>query len=228
MNYTADDSENSIDAMLADALVLPDYEVSHASTAAERIARAAERSNGPEIVCHSMHSGPNEYAREQLDLLSVRVLNTPQAAVSLSQLGITDHVQPEGALVFACLLHLIGREEGARFWWKFAAGGGIAEAARCVHLHYESNGDYHDALCWQRLLHQIEQQGEREPELEQAPADRDPLLSEDVAEQLIEQCLRGLQPELPAGLKKAVSDLVVEFDDESFGKIPRPRLEFRP
>lgn len=223
--YIADDSNNPIDALLADARVLADYDTGNAPTAAERIARAAARSRRDEAVCHITHSDQGRHARRQLDLIAARVLNTPQAAASLSQLGITDHAEPEVALVFACLLHLIGRDEGAHFWWKFAAGSGIPDAARCLFLGHESNGDRHDALRWraewQRLQHHAEQQDDRASE--SAPPARHPLLPENVARQLIEQCLRGLRPELPPGLKKVVDDLVVECDDESFGKIPRPR-----
>ncbi|MEY9930786.1 hypothetical protein ABH926_005433 [Catenulispora sp. GP43] len=212
-----------VEALLADALILPDYDPSQAPTAAERIARAAARGRRGEVVCHCAHAGPDKDARQELDLISALVLNTPQAAASLSQLGVTDHAEPDDALIFACLLHLIGRDEGAQFLWQFAAGSGIPEAAQCLHLHYESNGDRHDARYWreewQRLKHQTEQQGEHEP----APAAWHPLLPEHAAKQLIQQSLRGLHPELPYSLKATVNELVIEYDDESLGKIPRPR-----
>ena len=224
--YTADDSGNPVDALLADALILPDYDPDKAPTAAERIARAAARNRPDLVVCHATHSDLDEQARRQLDLISARVLNTPQAAASLSRLGIADHVEPEGAMVFACLLHLVGRDEGAEFWWKFAAGSGIPVAAQCLALHYESNGDLPDALCWRDEWHDLFIQQD-EHEARPGPAARHPLLPEHVVAQLIEQCMHGLQPRLPAKLVKAVYDLVIEFDDESLGKIPRP-LPRRP
>ena len=221
--HTSGDSENLIEALLADALILPDYDSNEAPTAAERIARAAARDPRGQVVCDSGHSAPDNDARQDLNLLCARVLNTPQTAASLAQLGVTDHAEPDDALVLACLLHLMGRDEGAQFLWQFAAGSGIPDAARCLLLHYTSNCDRHDAAYWrdewQRLQDQTEQQTEQDP----APAKWHPLLPEHAAKRLIEQCLRGAVPELSASLKKTINELVIEYDDASLGKIPRPR-----
>ena len=221
--YSSGDSENPIEALLSDALILPDYDLSQAPTAAERIVRALARGHRSDVVCHSDHAGPETAARQELDLISARVLNTAQAAASLAQLGIADHAEPEDALVFGCLLHLIGRDEGAQFLWQYAAGSGIPEAARCLLMHYESNGDRHDAHYWRAEWQRLEQQAELQGEPALPPAAWHELLPERAAKQLIAQCLRGLQPELPTRLKETVNELVIEYDDESLGKIPRPR-----
>lgn len=218
---TADETGNPIDALLDDAQILTYYDPSDAPTAAERIARATARNHPVMVVCLAAHSDQEERARRRLDLVSARVLNTPQASASLSQLGITDHVKPEGAVVFACLLYLVGREEGAQFWWKFAAGSGNYTAAQCLALHYERNTDP-EADRWREEAERLsDQQGERN--LKPTSAAQHPLLPDHVAKQLLEQCLRGLPPRLPAQLEAAVNDLVIEYDDESLGKIPRPR-----
>jgi hypothetical protein len=219
--YIPDETGKSIDALLADARVLADYDAGHAPTAAERIARAMARNQLDMVVCHIAHSDQDERARRQLDLIAARVLNTPQAAASLSRLEITDHVEPEGAVVFACLLYLVGREEGAEFWWKFAAGGGDYIAAQCLALHSERNAGP-DAEHWREEAESLfVQQGERAPK--PTSAAQHPLLPDHVTKQLLAQCLRGVQPRLPDKVEEAVDDLVDEYRDESLGKIPLPR-----
>lgn len=47
----------------------------------------------------------------------------------------------DGALVFACLLHLTGQRQSALSWWQLAAGTGSRAAAYCLHLHHLSLGE---------------------------------------------------------------------------------------
>ena len=219
--HTADESESFVTALLADAEILADYDAGQAPTAAERIARALARNRPEMVVCDAEHSGDDEGAGRHLDLISARTLNTPQAAASLSRLGITDHAEPEGAMVFACLLHVIGREEGARFWWQFAAGSGSIAAAQCLALYYERLADYRDAYHWRgeaaRLLAE-----EGEPEPITTTATGHSLVPEHVAKQLLEQCQRGVRPRLPAELEEVVNRLVAEDDDDNLGTIHHP------
>jgi hypothetical protein len=223
--HLTDGSDNPIDVLLADAQILTDYDRSHAPTAAERIARAAARNRPDLVVCHATHSAQDERIRGELDLICAQVLSTPQAAASLtslSQLGDTRHVEPEGALVFACLLHLIGREEGALFWWKFAAGGEIHTAARCLALHCQSNADFAIADLWREQADDllVQQQGEGDPK-PALPAPQ-PLLPDHIARRLLEQCRCGVQPRLPAAWEDAVNRLVIEYDDADYGECPQP------
>ncbi|MFI8194817.1 DUF6207 family protein [Streptomyces sp. NPDC085946] len=55
---------------------------------------------------------------------------------------------PEGAWILGCLLHLAGVEEGARYWWQYAAGAGDRGASYCLSLHHRARGDDHAADFW--------------------------------------------------------------------------------
>lgn len=57
---------------------------------------------------------------------------------------------PVGARVLGCVLQLAGREDGARFWWQFAAGAGDAAAAYCLYLHHLALGEAWEAELWHR------------------------------------------------------------------------------
>ncbi|MFE5533944.1 hypothetical protein ACFQ8X_48050, partial [Embleya sp. NPDC056538] len=128
-------------------------------------------------------------------------------------------IEPRGALVFACLLHITGRDEAAGFWWRFAAGAGSHTAAYCLYLDHRSRGEIHDAHFWLDQAHQLA----RTP----APADhhdnRDrPLLPDHARAAILEQCRRGDLPRLPHALEAVVHRLRVEADDEDYGEIPQP------
>ncbi|GGZ70514.1 DUF6207 family protein [Streptomyces subrutilus] len=55
---------------------------------------------------------------------------------------------PHGAWILGCLLHLADAEDGARFWWQYAAGAGVAAASYCLALHHRAGGDRHAAAFW--------------------------------------------------------------------------------
>ncbi|GHB72103.1 hypothetical protein GCM10010377_73370 [Streptomyces viridiviolaceus] len=52
--------------------------------------------------------------------------------------------------VLACILQLTDTDEGARFWWQYAAGAGQAAAAYCVYLHHLALGERNTAEWWHR------------------------------------------------------------------------------
>ncbi len=54
------------------------------------------------------------------------------------------------ALLFASLLHLSGRMEGAQFWFQYAAGAGSATAARALYLLHLSRSEVTIAHHWQK------------------------------------------------------------------------------
>ncbi|MEU3407538.1 IclR family transcriptional regulator C-terminal domain-containing protein [Streptomyces sp. NPDC006670] len=86
-----------------------------------------------------------------LDQVCAAVALRPEAARRLDRLvtiGPSDWV---GALVFACLLHLLGHE-GARFWWQFAAAADSDAAAYCLFLDHARDGEYDDAELWATQL----------------------------------------------------------------------------
>ncbi|MGW0949961.1 hypothetical protein ACWD4O_46615 [Streptomyces sp. NPDC002623] len=62
---------------------------------------------------------------------------------------------PDGALTFACLLYLAAQEEGAQFWWHYAAGAGSATAALSLYLLHLRHGDMRDAQHWAGEIHRL-------------------------------------------------------------------------
>ncbi|MFG3085602.1 hypothetical protein [Streptomyces parvulus] len=62
---------------------------------------------------------------------------------------ITDQLpNPEGAWILGCLLHLAGAEDGARYWWQYAAGAGDRGASYCLSLLHRARGDDQTADLW--------------------------------------------------------------------------------
>ncbi|MFJ3445765.1 hypothetical protein ACIPM2_31840 [Streptomyces sp. NPDC086081] len=66
---------------------------------------------------------------------------------------ITDFIteqlpSPEGAWILGCLLHLTGAQDGARYWWQYAAGAGDRGASYCLSLHHRAQGDDQTADFW--------------------------------------------------------------------------------
>jgi hypothetical protein len=197
MMHTTDDPGSAIDALLGDAEILANYDHSRAPTAAERIARAATR---------------------ELDLISAKVLNGPEAS-KLSKLDNSSQIDPEGALVFACLLYLAGCESRAQFWWQFAAGGGSSSAAHCLSLHHRRNGAFDHADYWREQADRLLANPpacERMP----TPAAQQPLLPDHIAKDLLAQCRRGLRPRLPAKAEEVIKELYTEYDAD-FGVVTK-------
>ena len=64
---------------------------------------------------------------------------------------VTDQVPgPRSALALACVLQLTDTDDGARFWWQYAAGAGQSAAAYCLYLHHLSNGEVDIADWWEQ------------------------------------------------------------------------------
>jgi hypothetical protein len=208
-------------------------------TADERLARARARAraraaNAPgryadtpattlathEAIAPAHSSCEPEQALRELDLTAVLVLDTPHAAAFLLRLTDGRSLETEGALVFACLLHLTGRNDAARFWWRLAAGAGSHVAAYCLCLHHRRYGEYRDADYWREQAARL--RADHRPDPAREPAPQQPLLPEDVRRELFAQCHKGERPRLPRALEAAVDRLVVDGDDADFGEIPQP------
>jgi len=235
-------SPGAVDRLLADAHVRAGHRGGPAPTAAERIARAEARARAaaPHPAAApgrsvSRISGParetgdrDEDARRELDLTCVQVVGAPRAAAALTWLsrpGASRRVEPDGALVFACLMHLVDRAPAAQFWWQFAAGSGNPAAARCLALHHRLDRNLPDARVWSEQARRLTiQQAEQEglPVPAGPSAERRPLLPGRIAEQLLQQCEQGLRPRLPSALEQAVHGLVVVRGDEALGEITQP------
>ncbi|MEU3792561.1 hypothetical protein AB0F07_22615 [Streptomyces fructofermentans] len=153
----------SIDAALRRARVFQDnYTVTDLEEARHRLARhlhelrwvqyltmsdpATHRSPGPGAALH-------ERAGTDLRLLSRGTVRHQDAALRITAFDTTR--DPDGALPFACLLHLADQTEGAQFWWHYAAGAGNVTAALCLHLLHLHHGELRDAAHWATQIHDL-------------------------------------------------------------------------
>ncbi|MFF4604742.1 hypothetical protein ACFY12_18675 [Streptomyces sp. NPDC001339] len=187
----------------------------------------AKAGDGPRTAVLPAHAGlgaPSAYpsardeATHELQLACALVVNAAAAASSLERLVNDHHIDPEGALVFACLLHIAGRGDAAQFWWHFGAGAGSRTAAYCLYLSHRRDGEYRDAAYWRR-------QAAHAPDEERPAAaafDDKHLLPDAARHNLLVQWHSGLAPTLPTALEKVINQLVVDGDDEDFGEIPHP------
>ncbi|MEU3634527.1 hypothetical protein [Streptomyces fradiae] len=99
---------------------------------------------------------PNAAAAAAEDLRALcetLVTHTPANAVAAF---LTDQVpEPRSALVLACVLQLTDTDDGARFWWQYAAGAGQPAAAYCLYLHHLALGETHTARWWHKQTNDV-------------------------------------------------------------------------
>ncbi|WP_333751510.1 hypothetical protein [Streptomyces sp. IBSBF 2394] len=98
---------------------------------------------------------PLNGAAEDLRALCETLLtHTPPTAVADF---LTDQVpEPRSALALACVLQLSDTDEGARFWWQYAAGAGQAAAAYCLYLHHLAQGESDTADWWHHQTNDVQ------------------------------------------------------------------------
>ncbi|MFB7671127.1 hypothetical protein ACFC26_06875 [Kitasatospora purpeofusca] len=89
----------------------------------------------------------HDHADRYLRALAGVIIGEDGAADALKRLH-DGTVEPHGALVFACLLHLVGRYQEAQFWWQFAGGAENAAACLCLYLHHVRLGEMKAAEHW--------------------------------------------------------------------------------
>ncbi|MFI6587465.1 hypothetical protein [Embleya sp. NPDC050493] len=219
--------ERTIEDVLATARVLVgEYEDLDLAAAREALARDLDDDPPHPADPPSRAAGAlprHERAARQLAVTDVLVLTSPKAAARLGRL-VNDHrvIDPRGALVFACLLHVSGRDEGAMFWWRFAAGGGSHHAAWCLYLEHRSRGETRDADYWLEQARVLSALTRATPPPAFTPAEVDrPLLPADAREAIRAQCDRGDRPRLPRRLEAVMRRLRVEGDDDYPG-VPQP------
>ncbi|MER5873969.1 hypothetical protein [Streptomyces sp. NPDC002044] len=85
----------------------------------------------------------------------------------------------ESTLLFAGLLHLAGENEGARFWFQYAAGAGSRTAARCLYLHHLARAEAATARHWHDQSRQLPEEAGL-PELPPVPHDLEEALAASV------------------------------------------------
>ncbi|MET4926517.1 glycoprotein, partial [Streptomyces sp. PSRA5] len=138
----------------------------------------------------------HEQAARDLDLAVALIVDSPQAATALARLADDDRPDPEGAVVFAALLHLTRDHDGAQFWWQFAAGGGNRTAAFCLSLAHGRRAEFSDARHWRAQARRLSA-----PDSAAPPPPACPLLPESIRHRLLTQCRSGDRPTLPARLE---------------------------
>ncbi|KPC60942.1 hypothetical protein [Streptomyces chattanoogensis] len=179
---------------------------------------AAGHGPRPDRGAPSAYPSARDEATHELELACALVVNAAAAAASLERLVDDHHIDPEGALVFACLLHITGRFDAAQFWWHFGAGAGSRTAAYCLYLSHRRNGEHRDADYWRgQAAHAPD---EERPTV--AAFDEKQLLPDAARHNLLVQWHSGLAPTLPTALENVINRLVVDSNDEDFGEIPRP------
>ncbi|MFD9584874.1 hypothetical protein ACFWBM_09365 [Streptomyces sp. NPDC059980] len=115
----------------------------------------AEHPNPPDTDTDILATAPPVAAAEDLRALCETVVtHTPANAVADF---VTDQIpEPRSALVLACVLQLADTDEGARFWWQYAAGAGQAAAAYCLYLHHLALGEKDTADWWHRQADDVQ------------------------------------------------------------------------
>ncbi len=92
-------------------------------------------------------------AQDLRALCEALVTHTPPTAVAAF---LTEQLpEPRSAMILACVLQLTDTDDGARFWWQYAAGAGQAAAAYCLYLHHLALGEDDAARWWHRQTDDI-------------------------------------------------------------------------
>ncbi|RDG39152.1 hypothetical protein DVH02_05530 [Streptomyces corynorhini] len=212
--------------LLEDAEVLEDAYADYgvydaAATRARLTARRTDDTSGTRpagpAAPPARFPSAHEQAAHDLGLAVSLVLNAPEAAAALTRLVEHDRIDPQGAVVFAALLHLTGHRDAAQFWWQFAAGGGNRTAAFCLFLAHRQRAEFRDAAHWRDQSRRLPGSGRTV-----SPAVLCALLPETVGHDLLSQCHEGRRPTLPASLEAVINRLRVDGADEDFGEVPRP------
>lgn len=137
----------------------------------------------------------------------------------------------DSALLFACLLHL-GDEEGARFWFQYAAGAGSRTAARCLYLHHLARAEVETARHWKRQAQALPPD-DHLPALPEIPETLEEALRASIiwtsppitTQDLIGLCDAGRSARppyrLPPRLRRAVT-AHVWAEDPDLGEVPIP------
>jgi hypothetical protein len=154
----------SIEEALARARVFEsDYTARHKEASRRRISQELTELRWIQLLTeHSTRlplpvrapAAPHERAAHDLRALCQSVIHDHDAARHIARFDTTR--DPGGALIFACLLVLADKEDGAQFWLQFAAGAGNATSALCLHLLHLSRGELRDAQFWARQTADLE------------------------------------------------------------------------
>lgn len=178
-----------------------------ATARASRAERASARVGHPGHGALAGRSEP-EQARHELNLAATLVLHQRATAEQLDPVAARSDLDPEGALVLACLMQLAGRHLAARFWFKFAAGGGCSEAAYCLCLIHRAAAEFQDADHWRREAARLRRDAAPPVQDHRAAtrAGAPPGLARELRS-LLAQCYGGGNPRLPKALETTIDKL---------------------
>ncbi|AZS87219.1 hypothetical protein ELQ87_25515 [Streptomyces griseoviridis] len=98
---------------------------------------------------------PSAEAAENLRVLC-ETLITHMPAASAAEFVTAQVPEPRSALVLACVLQLTETDDGARYWWQYAAGAGQPVAAYCLYLHHLALGEQDAAAWWHHQTDDVE------------------------------------------------------------------------
>jgi len=133
-----------IEAMLSRALLVRERTVPRDVAALSSAAR--RRSTGTGSAPLATDHASVQAARDLRTLCETVISHIPATAVAEF---VTDQVpEPRSALVLACVLQLTNTDDGARYWWQYAAGAGQPAAAYCLYLHHLALGERAAAAWW--------------------------------------------------------------------------------
>ncbi|GAA3061858.1 hypothetical protein GCM10020254_02130 [Streptomyces goshikiensis] len=160
-----------------------------------------------------------------LDALTRALVDSDRFTEHALQARDWPHSQ-ESALLFGCLLHLVGRMEGAQFWFQYAAGAGSRTAAVALYLLHLSRAEVSTARHWKRQAGELPLD-EGLPVLPAFPSELEAPLGASViwtSPPITTQDLTAVGPpppadsrsarQLPVMLRRAVTALVPEEDPD--------------
>lgn len=146
---------------------------------------------------------------------------------------LTDQVpQPRAAWILGCALQLADDDDGARFWWQYAAGADDTAASYSLYLHHLARGDTHAAAFWHTQACADLDEGVLDAPLADAPAYQ--LMTTDTSIPTVLRILSRLAQHLPRKYTEtatAVIDFVstavaVGYDRNPGYELPLPGPDF--
>ncbi|WP_181802698.1 hypothetical protein [Streptomyces shenzhenensis] len=219
-----------IDDLLGQSRLLPDPQVPADVIPYDDIAYPAFTVDGRLLWDGDGGDVADDVAAQSLAALCEAVL----AHCTPGQLAdfLTDQLpQPRAAWLLGCALQLAGADDGARFWWQYAAGAGDEAPSYCLYLLHLARGDIHAAALWQA------QAGPHAPDAyldldQDAPAYR--MMTADASMSTVLRILSRLtrtRPRRPTPTASAVIDFVatavaIGYDIHPDLEIPVPGPHF--
>lgn len=201
----------AVEAILARALLVRDRAVPRdvvlptgITSALPREARTPQTARTPPTsqTAQTPRTSAGAAAENLRALCETLVAHTPAVVVAGF---VTEQVpEPRSALVLACVLQLTQAEDGARFWWQYAAGAGQATAAYCLYLHHLSLGEDEAARWWHRQTDDVQREPEDRPAADTGAAER----ITSASTTMILRVLHRLARQMPRPRSAAVMELM--------------------